>query len=661
MTALELSWQGSAARVSRWFWVWLAALGATALLWYFDTELPWFDDYPKDWIVPLAKYTTIVMSAIKNNISGVTRFISNGILNPVLQFLIDLLAQGFKIGRGPDLIELPRLSWVGIVGTFALAGYALGNWRLAALSGGCFLYIALFGQWDSAMTTLASIIMAVPIGVALGLLVGIWGYRSPRLRTYVIDPLLDLMQTIPTFAYLVPILLLFGTNPVSGMVATIIFAMPPMVRATMLALQQVPAEIGEFGTMAGCTRRQRLWRILMPSARPLLMVGVNQVIMMSLNMVIIASMIGAGGLGYDVLLALRALKIGASLEAGLAIVVIAIVLDRLSQAAVHTVSTRRLDMRPFWQRYPFLFAAIALVVITTLASFAIPPLNRIPEGWTVTLAPYAKQFIDWININYYDYIETFRVALLLNVLNPVRDLLVDLPWFAVVGLIGVAGWQFGGWRLSLLTMSLTTFCALVGLWDKTMNTVYLVGVSVVISCLIGVPLGIWSARSRIGNRILTPVVDLLQTIPAFVYLIPVVMLFRVGDVSAMIAIVAYAVAPAIRYTDHGIRQVSPQIVEAAKVAGCTRSQILFRVQLPLALPEIMLGVNQVIMLAIAMDIIAAMVGTRDLGQEVFISLAKADVGRGIIAGLCVAFIGIVADRLVGGWSRKLRQRFGMVG
>jgi len=168
-----------------------------------------------------------------------------------------------------------------------------------------------------------------------------------------------------------------------------------------------------------------------------------------------------------------------------------------------------------------------------------------------------------------------------------------------------------------------------------------------------------SLRSRTANRILTPLVDLLQTIPAFVYLIPVVMLFRVGDVSALIAIVAYAVAPAIRYTDHGIRQVSPQMIEAAKVAGCTRRQILMRVQLPLALPEIMLGINQVIMLAIAMDIIAAMVGTRDLGQEVFKSLAKADVGRGIIAGLCVAFIGIVADRLVGGWSRRLKQRYGM--
>jgi len=659
VTALELPWQAGAPRVSRWVWIWLVALGGTALLWIFDGALPFLDDYPREWVLPAAKFTTLVMTAIKNAISGVTRFVSNGILDPILRFIIDLLARGFSIGSGADAVHLPRLSWVGIIGAFTFAGLALGNWRLAALAGGCFLYIALFGQWDSSMTTLASIVMAVPIGVVLGLLLGILGYRSPRLTVYVINPMLDLMQTIPTFAYLVPMLLLFGTNPVSGMIATIIFAMPPMVRATVLALQQVPDEIGDFGTMAGCTRRQKLWRILMPSARPLLMVGVNQVIMMSLNMVIIASMIGAGGLGYDVLLALRALKIGESLEAGLAIVLIAIVLDRLSQATVHTVSTRRLDLRPIWQRYPFVIAAVALVLVTTLASFAVPALERIPDAWTITLAPYAKQAIDWINLYYFDVIEAFRVALLVNMLNPVRDLLIDLPWFAAVALVGVAGWQFGGWRLSLLVVVLTTFCAVVGLWEKTAITVYLVSVSVIVSCLIGIPLGIWSARSRTANGILTPIVDLLQTIPAFVYLIPVVMLFRVGDVSAMIAIVAYAVAPAIRYTNHGIRQVSPQMIEAAKVAGCTKWQILFRVQLPLALPEIMLGINQVIMLAIAMDIIAAMVGTRDLGQEVFISLAKADSGRGIVAGLCVAFIGIVADRLVGGWSRRLKQRFGM--
>jgi glycine betaine/proline transport system permease protein len=162
------------------------------------------------------------------------------------------------------------------------------------------------------MVTLSSIIIAVPFGVAGGILLGIGGFRSPRFRK-VLLPVLDGMQTIPVFAYLLPILFLFGFGPVSALVATIIYAMPPMVRVTMLALEGVPAEIVEFGRMAGCTRRQLIARVMMPVARAPLMVGVNQVIMLSLNMVIIASMIGAGGLGYDVLTSLRRLDIGGGL------------------------------------------------------------------------------------------------------------------------------------------------------------------------------------------------------------------------------------------------------------------------------------------------------------------------------------------------------------
>ena len=203
--------------------------------------------------------------------------------------------------------------------------------RLALLAGGAFLYLAVFGQWASAMTTLASIAIAVPLGVAGGVLFGILGYRVPLARR-IMEPILDLMQTVPIFAYLVPILFLFGFGPVAALIATMIYAMPPMVRVTMTALEAVPREIVEYGTMAGTTRRQMLFKVMLPAARPQLLVGVNQVIMLSLNMVIIASMIGAGGLGYDVLTSLRRLDIGRGLEAGLAIVVLAIALDRLSQA-----------------------------------------------------------------------------------------------------------------------------------------------------------------------------------------------------------------------------------------------------------------------------------------------------------------------------------------
>jgi glycine betaine/proline transport system permease protein len=496
--------------------------------------------------------------------------------------------------------------------------------------------------------------------VVTGLFVGIWAYRNPRIDKLLVTPTLDLMQTMPTFAYLVPMLLLFGNNPVSAMMATGIFAVPPMVRATVLALQRVPQEIDDFGVMAGCTRRQKLWRVLLPSARPTLLIGLNQVIMLALNMVIISSMIGAGGLGYDVLLALRSLNVGKALEAGLAIVALAIALDRLSQAAARQRSSERSSSSgALWRRHPYAAAAALAIGVTTLASLAIPGLAAVPDSITITSGPIWKSGVDWITKNFFDVIEAFRTWMLLNILNPVRMLLEGMPWLAATLLLGLAGQQLGGWRLMLLVVPLTLFCAVTGLWEKTMATIYLCGISSVIAALIGIPLGVLAARSDRADRIITPIIDTLQTMPSFVFVIPTVMLFRVGDVTAMIAIVSFAVVPAVRYTNHGIRQVSPALIEAAKVAGCTRRQMFWRVQLPLALPEIMLGINQTILLALSMLIITAMIGTRDLGQEVFIALAKADSGRGIIAGLAVAFIGIVADRLIGAWTRRARQRLGL--
>ncbi len=208
-------------------------------------------------------------------------------------------------------------------------------------------------------------------------------------------------------------------------------------------------------------------------------------------------------------------------------------------------------------------------------------------------------------------------------------------------------------------MLLTLFCVISGLWEPTVVTVYLVGISTLFASLIGIPLGIFAARNDGADRILTVVIDTLQTIPAFNYLIHAIILLGVGDVAVMLGIVLYSMTCAVRYANHGIRQVSPNLIEAAKVSGCTRHQLLRRVQLPLALPETMLGINQVIMFALAIDIIAAMIGTDDLGQEVFKSLAKADAGRGLIGGLAVACIGIVADRLISAWSRLVKERFGL--
>lgn len=495
--------------VQKWPVVWACALAVVLAVFLMRGSLSFAVNYPADAVVPVADWISAIMRWVKVNMSWLTRSIT-AVLGVPLDFALDLLAKNFKIGHGLEATTLPRLSWVGVCAAAYLAGRAFGGWKLGAVTGGCFLFIALFGQWTSAMLTLALISIAVPFCIVTGLFLGIWAWRKPWAEKLIVSPALDLMQTIPTFAYLIPMLLLFGNSPVSAMIATAIFATPPMVRATMLGLSRVPAEIGEFGEMAGCTARQKLWRVLLPSARPTLMIGVNQVIMMTLNMVIISSMIGAGGLGYDVLLALRALKVGNAMEAGLAIVALAIALDRLSQAMARRQAQGHVHAvggRTFWQRYPNLTLALGILAATTLGSLFIPAFADVPKAITFTTAPAWKAAVDWVTVNFFDAIEAFRVALILYLLNPLRAFCEGFPWLGAVFLLGLAGYQFGSLRLALLIAALTTFCAATGLWEKTMATVYLCGISAVIACVIGIPVGLMASRSDRFEKVVTPVID----------------------------------------------------------------------------------------------------------------------------------------------------------
>jgi glycine betaine/proline transport system permease protein len=270
-----------------------------------------------------------------------------------------------------------------------------------------------------------------------------------------------------------------------------------------------------------------------------------------------------------------------------------------------------------------------------------------------------SELVKYINVYFFDTLEGIKNAVLLNVLVPAKRLLADLPWLGVVGLLGFAGWRLGGWRLALTVSTLSFLVAATGQWEKAMVTVYLCGVSVVIAAMIGIPIGIAAAERATLWRWVQAVIDTLQTLPSFVYLMPAVMLFRVGDFTAMLAVIAYSVAPAIRYTALGLQKVDPRLVEAGRAMGCTRWQLLTRIKLRLAMPEIMLGINQTIMFALSMLVITALVGTRDLGQEVYIALTKADVGRGLVAGLAVAAIAIVADRLIGAGAGRMRARLGL--
>lgn len=623
---------------------------------------PWLTEWPQGLVVPVTRWIGAGMDWLVHDLSfglftfqDLTRAIS-AVLNLPLEAVNTLLWKGWKLSRATTI---GPLSWLGLIIGFTILMHGLGGRRLAVFTCLSLAYMAAFGLWKSSMMTLASILIAVPFGCIAGLLFGVLAVRSKRAERAVIV-LLDFMQTVPVFAYLLPVLLLFGFSPVSAMLATMIYAMPAMARATILGLKTVPPEVIELGRMSGATRRQMMWKVRLPSAAPTLVIGVNQVVVLSLNAVIIASLIGAGGLGFDVLTALRTLRIGKGLEAGLAIVLIAVVLDRAFSAwRALPPATHESLSRPWQQRFRPLIWAIGITLVLSVLAHWVPWLRTYPKALQLSFGHVVETAIDYITINYYPAIESVSGFLYLNVLNPIRDTLLALPWSVVIAALFVAGYLAQGRDLALTVAGLALAILLSGFWHEAMITVYLIGVSTVIAMLIGMPLGVLGSMNDRLSAALRLLCDTLQTLPSFVYLVPVVMLFRVGDIPAIIAVVLYAVTPAIRYTDLGLRKVDASLIEASRSMGTTRWQRLWRVQLPLALPEILLGLNQTIMLAISMLVITALVGTQDLGQVVYVGLARADTGLGLVAGACVAFIAIIADRLIQAVAARRKAALGL--
>ena len=640
----------------------------------------WMLELPPELRVPVQAWISTAMKWLIETanfglftFSEATRFISF-LLDQPLSLATAIFSRGFTQGHGSAAVELiPPLPWLAAwIAACAIAMHA-GGIRLAALAAGAAGYLVVFGQWQSAMLTFASIVIAVPFGVAGGLLLGIAAHRSTRFNK-VLNPILDAMQTVPIFAYLLPILFLFGFGPVAALLATITYALPPMARVTLLAFSAVPTELVEAGRMAGCTSRQLVTKVLIPASRGPLMTGVNQVIMLSLNMVIIASMIGAGGLGYDVLASLRQLDIGGGLEAGTAIVVLAITLDRISQAYAQRALDVRRNPRARYRVWlighlpqmankpnpvPVAWIVVGIVIALWVAALWVEPLRHYPEAWTLSTGVFWDDVVKWLNVNFFDTFEAIKTVILLNFMIPVKRFLLAQPWPFFAFCVAVAALSIAGTRRAIIAGAFVLTIAFTGLWQPAMVSVYLTGVSVVLAIAMGIPIGIASGTRNRLWRVVEVVIDTLQTLPSFVYLIPVVMLFRVGDFTAMIAIILYALAPAIRYTALGIREVDPGLVEAATAMGATKRQVLIRVRLPLALPSIMLGINQTIMLALSMLVITALVGTSDLGQEVYIALVKADVGRGLMAGIGVAMIAMIADRLMTASAGRMKKRLGL--
>jgi glycine betaine/proline transport system permease protein len=639
-----------------------AAIALNVLFLLIRNAPEWLRVYPPEWILPVNRWITSFSNWLLRDFQlgplafkDLTRSLGF-ILEAPVRILQDLLVKGVEFASLG--FSLPPVSWLGVVVFATSLAVSLRDRRLAMLTCATFLYVAVIGLWQSAMLTLALVLVAVALGVVIGLLLGIASHRS-EIFGRCLAPVLDFMQTVPVFGYLVPAILLFGYTPAAALVLTLIYSVPPMVRITQSSLRQTNPETLELGKMTGCSPSQLLWRVMLPSERPRLMLGVNQVIMLTLNMVIITSLIGAGGLGYDVWQAVKSLHIGRGVEAGIAITLLAITLDRLSQGYAARRPNHQLRARSRLERYRLVLVALILAMVFTVLGYRLPGISQYPAGATLSSGRFWDMLVDWINVNAYDAIGAVRDTLFIYVLRPIKELMSSLSWVGVLALVVALGIRLSGPRLAALCGGLVLFIAIVGQWEKAMLSVYLVGIAFLISGLIGIPLGFLITRNKNLFNFSEVVLDTLQTLPAFVYLIPVVMLLGVGDFSALVAIVLFAVAPAIRYTARAVEQVSPSVIEAAKAFGATRRQIRWRIIVPLAFPDIVLGLNQTLMLAISMLIISALVGTRDLGQETLIALSTADPGRGLVAGICVAFIAIVADRLMRAWSEQYCRGLGL--
>ncbi|MDB2324136.1 ABC transporter permease subunit [Alphaproteobacteria bacterium] len=608
-------------------------------------------------MIPFVDWVNIGIQFLRNyeifdlfTFRDVTRSIARGIDVP-LGLTEAILYKGFA-NFGP-------MPWIMIVGLMIVLGLYLRGWRLALLGGGTFFYLALFslrGIWELSMKTLSAIAVSVPLAAIIGLLLGILAAKREGVAI-VMRPMLNVLQSLPHFSYLIIVAIFFGVGAKAGVIAPIIFAFPPMTRLTMMGLREISSEVREAGIMSGCTRWQMLYKVEIPAARAALMLGVNQVIMQCLAMVVIASFIGQPGLGHDLLTRLRNLRLGQAFEIGVAVVLIAVTLDRYSQALVEKEPERIKD-GPIWVRHPYLCAMLAVIFISMGLASLSDAAVQLPTAYTISMSIYLDAVIAFITTSLFTPLGILRDFLLIYVFVPTKVVFQSMPWVAVMALVGCAGWKLGRWKLALTVMAFVFFIAASGYWVRAVITLYMVFVALCICTAIVIPLGIWAAKKDGRTKFVLGLCDTFQTFPSFIYLLPAVMLFQISDVSAIFAIVIYATIPITRYTIFGLRNIPRQIVEAALTSGCTERQMLWKVHMPIAFPEMLLGLNQTLMFALFMVMIAGFIGTVDLSQEIFRALSFNDGGKGLVIGLCVSLIGLTADRLLVEWSLLQKQRLG---
>ncbi|GAA4058797.1 ABC transporter permease [Nonomuraea soli] len=533
--------------------------------------------------------------------------------------------------------SLHGLGWPGLIGVMGALGWLAGGWRTGLLAMASLAACGVLGVWTLTVDTLALVGASVLLSLAIGLPLGVWAGRSPRLRR-ALGPVLDFMQIMPTFAYLAPMVLFFQIGAPAGVAATMIYSIPPAIRITALAIEQVSPTAVEASASLGATPRQTLTKVYLPLARSTMGLAINQTIMMALSMVVIANLINSPGLGSDIIKGLSRENVGLMLPAGLAIVLIGIALDRTTMAA------SRQRFRP--SRVPY---AVAAGLAGAGLTFVLPA----EWPWVLRTAQPVNEAVRWAERSWFEVTDAIKEAVSLFLLNPLEGVLTSAPWWLVALALLALAWRIGGVRPAVTVAVCVAAIVLLALWEHSMVTLAMVIVAVAATLAIGVSLGILGARSARFSAFQRPLLDAAQTLPAFVYLLPALALFGATRFTAIFASVIYAVPPVVRLVEEGIRNVPPTVVEAALSAGSTPRQMLWKVQLPMARKAILLAANQGIVMTLAMVVLGALVGGGALGYDVVSGFSqRTDFGMGFAAGVAIVLLGIMLDRITQGADRR---------
>jgi glycine betaine/proline transport system permease protein len=571
------------------------------------------------------------------------------VIDTLVTFVQELISQP-TAGR-----PVPQIGWLGVVGIVGYVSWAVGNWRVALLAVAGFTFLGLQGLWQESMDTLALTLSAVCVALLFALPLGVWAGLSDRVNR-IVTPFLDFMQTMPTFVYLAPLTLFFLIGPASATIATAIYAAPPAIRITAHAIRSVPETTVEAADSMGATRRQALLKVLLPMSKRTVVMGVNQTIMAALAMVTIAALINAPGLGATVVQALQSLDVGTAFNAGLAIVVMAIVLDRVTTAASVRADTARGSDSPLlkWRRQLVVAGGVVAAVLVYLSHTYLWAAEFPGEGGTgSTIAKAATDVTTWAQDNLSGLTNAFRDVLTNGLLNPFQTLLTDSPWWLVGAALVALGTVLGGWRAGVTSGVCVGLLIGTGVWSDAMTTLASTAVATVLVMLLGVVLGVWMGRSALVDRLLRPSLDAAQVMPPFVYLVPFLALFGATRFTAIVAAIVYAAPVAIKIIADGVRAVPGTTVEAAMSTGCNTWQIITKVQLPMSRGALTLATNQGLIYVLSMVVVGGLVGAGALGYDVVAGFSQGQLyGKGLAAGLAIVLLGVMFDRITQAAARR---------